>query len=60
MLTTPSGQPFPPADPLELLIGRERIGNPIQIFEIIEAGIPITNAAQALTMLNVIKNQEIL
>ncbi|MDT4846376.1 putative toxin-antitoxin system antitoxin component [compost metagenome] len=47
-------------DPLELLIGRERIGNPYQIFQLIESGIPVGNAVQALTELNLIANQRVL
>ncbi|ENL6833794.1 DUF2384 domain-containing protein [Pseudomonas aeruginosa] len=58
--TAQSDQLLPTADPLELLIGRERIGNPLQIFELIETGIPITNAARALSELDLMGNQQVL
>ncbi|MDH4559557.1 antitoxin Xre/MbcA/ParS toxin-binding domain-containing protein [Pseudomonas sp. BN411] len=58
--TAQSNQLLPTADPIELLIGRERIGNPLQIFELIETGIPITNAARALSELDLMGNQQVL
>ncbi|MFC5694539.1 antitoxin Xre/MbcA/ParS toxin-binding domain-containing protein [Pseudomonas sp. GCM10022186] len=55
-----SDQRLPTADPLELLIGRERIGNPLEIFQLIETGIPITNAVRALSELDLMGNQQVL
>lgn len=58
--STQSDQLLPTTDPLELLIGHERIGNPLQIFQLIETGIPITNAVRALSELDLIENQKVL
>ncbi|MDE3739409.1 DUF2384 domain-containing protein [Pseudomonas resinovorans] len=58
--STQSNHSPPTADPLELLVGRERIGNPLQIFELIESGIPITNAARVLSELDFMGNQLVL
>ena len=56
--TSPNWQPQE-CNAKTVLLGDERLDNPLHVFHLIERGIPVRNAVRALTVVGVIRNEQI-